>query len=85
MSLRDWISKLRRNAHPIIIDTQWGPVSESARHQAALNLRDDPEKRAMCEAKMVMQMGDFEAAMVEMRRRYPEAYENEPERKGILR
>jgi hypothetical protein len=77
MSLRDWINHLRSTRRDIIIQTPYGPTTEWCRHQAAINMRDDPEKRAMCEAAMVLRVGDFQKAMEEMRRCWPEAYENE--------
>jgi hypothetical protein len=65
-----WWSDLKkrwgRKAPPLpIIMTQWGPTTEGARKQAALNLRDDPEKRAKVEEMVGVE---------EARRRYPEAY-----------
>lgn len=47
-----------------IIPTQWGNVSESARYAAAMNMKHDPEKKAM----VVRMIGEAEG-----RRRYPEA------------
>jgi hypothetical protein len=59
--------KKRFGKKPPVIDTQWGPVTEGARKQAALNLRDDPYK-----LKTVIEMvGEKEA-----RRRYPESFED---------
>ena len=77
MSLRDWIASIRKPRPRIIIETQWGPVTESARLAAAQNMAADPELRARCEEMMVKQMGSLDAGMTEMRRRYPEAYEFE--------
>lgn len=68
-----FINKLRRKK--IEINTPWGLVTESARKQAALNMRDDPEKRAQVEAMLVSQFGSVAAGMAEFRRRYPEAIE----------
>lgn len=57
-----------RKRDPIIIQTEWGPVSEKFRQQAAVNMRLNPELKA----KIEMMVGPEEA-----RRRYPEAYEGE--------
>lgn len=57
---------LRKPPPPIIIPTPWGNVSESARHAAAMNMKHDPEKKAM----VVEMIGEEEA-----RRRYPEGWE----------
>jgi hypothetical protein len=57
--------KSRFGKRPPVIMTEWGPVTEGARRQAALNLRDDPEKRAKVEEMVGVE---------EARRRYPEAY-----------
>jgi hypothetical protein len=60
---------------PIIIETPYGNVTESARHAAAMNMRDDLDLRTRCEDTLINQMGgDVGKAMAEMRRRYPEAY-----------
>jgi len=49
---------------PILIPTQWGPVSEGARRQAAENMKNDPFLRE----RIIAMIGEAEA-----RRRYPEA------------
>jgi len=49
-----------------IIDTQWGPVTEGARRQAAENMKHDP----VLKAKIEDLLGRERA-----RRNYPEAYE----------
>ncbi len=36
-----------------VIETEWGPVTESARLQVAMNMREDPEKRAGVEAMLI--------------------------------
>ena len=58
--------KSRFGKRPPVIHTEWGAVTEGARKQAAMNLRDDPEKRAKVEEMVGVE---------EARRRYPEAYE----------
>jgi len=76
VSLRDWLAVLRRKRETPVINTQWGPVTESARHQAALNLRDDPDRRAAVEDIIIAELGgDRERGLKEARRRYPEAYQ----------
>ncbi len=59
---------------PIRIETIYGPVSEVARHQAALNIKDDPELKERVMDVLVRQTGSVELAEAEMRRRYPEAF-----------
>jgi len=76
MSLRDWIAKLRAPKPPVIM-TEYGPVTEWARLQAARNMAADPELRARCEAAMVLKVGDLEKGLAKMRHDFPEAYSNE--------
>ena len=52
--------------NPPIISTPWGPVTEAARLQAAINLREDPARLA----KVIEMIGEAET-----RRRYPEVWE----------
>jgi hypothetical protein len=59
---------------PIVIDTPYGPVSESARRQAAYNLKIDPQKRRQVEEMLGKELGSPEAGRAEAKRRYPEAY-----------
>jgi hypothetical protein len=60
------------------IMTKWGPVTESARHQAAINMRLDPIKKAQVEALLVLEAGgDVARGLLEAQRRYPEAYEDD--------
>lgn len=61
---------------PPVIQTQWGPVSESARYRAALNMREDPDKRLQVEQLLANQIfyGNLEKGREESRKRYPEAY-----------
>jgi hypothetical protein len=75
VKLRNLFRKWRR-PRPIVIDTPWGSVTESARHQAALNMRDDPQLRARVEGMIINQLGKGVAAgLVECQRRYPECYQ----------
>ena len=57
-----------------VISTQWGPVTEAARLQAALNMRDDPEVRARVERLLAKKLGGVALGLAEARRRYPECY-----------
>jgi hypothetical protein len=58
---------------PVIINTPWGQVTESARLRCALNMRDDPAVKARVEEVLCKQHG-MARGLVESRRRYPEAY-----------
>jgi hypothetical protein len=66
MALREsWQKfKSRFGKRPPVIHTEWGDVTEGCRKQAAMNFRDDPEKRA----KAIEMIG-----IDECKRRYPEA------------
>lgn len=64
-------------APPIVISTPWGPVSESARAQAAANLRADPAKRAEVVALLAQRLGSAAAGEAEARRRYPESFDDD--------
>jgi hypothetical protein len=67
MALTWWEQfKTRFGKRPPVIMTEWGAVTEGARKQAALNLRDDPVKRAKVEEMVGVE---------EARRRFPEAYQ----------
>lgn len=50
---------------PPVINTEWGPVTEIARLQAALNIARDPALKA----RMIEQFGE-----ARMRYQYPEAF-----------
>lgn len=63
----DFIRRLRRRVTgPPVILTEYGPVTESARLRAALNMREDVELRA----KIIAMLGEAKA-----RKHYPEAFE----------
>ena len=64
------IDKLHR-PKPTIIDTPWGPVSESARRQAEINCMADPVLRERITTMLMGRFGTWEAARAEARRRYP--------------
>lgn len=56
------------------IETQWGPVSEPIRKQAARNMFLDPDLRERVMAMVTREMGgDAEKGRAEFYRRYPEA------------
>lgn len=61
---------------PPLIMTPWGAVSESARKQAAENMRADPAVRARVIQVLADQQfaGDLVAAEKEARLRYPESW-----------
>ena len=53
------------SVYPPVIHTPMGPVTESARHQAAINMRNDPAVKVRVENAI---------GISESRRRYPECY-----------
>jgi hypothetical protein len=60
-----------------IIQTPWGATTESARAQAAKNMRDDPEVKRRVEEHLAKKLGSVAAGLMEARRLYPEAFEEE--------
>ena len=73
--IRDFISRIRRKRTTPIINTPHGPVTESARAQAALNIKADPALRERVFAVIVKEYGgDVARANAEMKRRYPEVF-----------
>lgn len=58
---------------PTIFTPGVGPTTESARLQAALNMKFVPDVKERVERHLIETMGQ-EAGMAESRRRYPEAY-----------
>jgi len=62
-----------RGDKPVIM-TENGPVTESMRLQAAMNMRAKPEIKAAVEAQLAREMGGIFKGIMEARRRYPEAY-----------
>ena len=71
---RIWEALVSDQPAPVIM-TQWGPVTESARFQAALNMREDPEIFARVLAIKVRECrGDEIRGLAEMKRCYPEAF-----------
>lgn len=68
-------ARARTPLAPLIL-TAWGPVTESARAQAAANMREDPDRRAQVIQLLADQLfgGDIARGEAECRRRYPEAF-----------
>jgi len=64
-----------RGDKPVIM-TEHGPVTESMRLQAAMNMRAKPEIKAAVEAQLAREMGNVVKGLMEARRRYPEAYQD---------
>lgn len=72
-SLAQW----RRKRKPPVIATEYGPVTESARHQAALNMAADHALRERVVRLIANQCNlSLTAAWEEAKRRYPEAFED---------
>jgi hypothetical protein len=59
---------------PPLIQTPWGPVSEVARKQAALNIAADPVLREAVIALLMRDGRSRDEATAEARRRYPEGF-----------
>jgi len=69
--IRRFLDKFRQ---PPVIQTSLGPVTEWARHQAAINLALDPVKRMMVLEIIIKECGGSrERGLAEARRRYPES------------
>lgn len=75
---RKGVGRRDPQAPSIRIETPWGPVTESARRQAAANMQADPVKKAQVERLLADQLfgGDLEKGREESEKRYPEAYVN---------
>jgi hypothetical protein len=74
--LRDTFPSVFGAKAPPVIMTQWGPTTESARKQAAINMKLDPDKKRAVEALLAKEMGGVAQGLMEARRRFPEAYED---------
>jgi hypothetical protein len=59
------------------VQTEFGPVTESARQQAVINMKVDPAKREAVLELLCKQMGSVSKGMVEFRARYPELFEED--------
>jgi len=82
MTAREWLKEKFPSVFgkpaPILIETPWGYVTESARLQAAINMKVDEAVKARVETMLIQQYsGDVQAGMAEARRRYPEAYSDD--------
>lgn len=80
MSLRGFRDRIasyvlgtNRQGKPVI-QTEYGPLDERARLQAAKNMRDDPVKRMEVEQYFVRRYGSHARGVAECKRRYAEAY-----------
>jgi len=62
---------------PKVVLTEWGPVTESARVQAVINMKLDPEKRQAVLDLLCKKMGSVAKGELEFRERYPELFEEE--------
>ena len=78
MKIRQWLNSFRRRKlSPPLIMTEHGAVTESARLQAAMNMRADHELRERVVRLIQSQTGlPLARAMEETVRRYPEAFED---------
>jgi hypothetical protein len=69
-----WLLRPKRLPPPVIM-TEFGSVTEKARLQAALNMRDDPEVKIRVEEAAIKQAGgDVDRGMAQVRYQFPEAY-----------
>lgn len=73
-NLLDFFRKPKRPER-ILIETPFGYVTESQRLQAAINIKSDETIRDRVLAVLAKELGSVAKAEVEMRRRYPEAYD----------
>jgi len=62
---------------PPVVMTEYGPTTEWARKQAALQMRFDPDVKRIVEDALTERLGSAEAGIAESRRRYPECYTKE--------
>jgi hypothetical protein len=62
---------------PPVLITDWGPVTESARLRAVSNMKEDPVCKQRVLELLCKQMGSVAKGEIEMRRRYPELFEEE--------
>jgi len=66
--------RLRESEAPPVISTDYGPTTEWARKQAALQMRFDPDVKRIVEDALTERLGSTEAGIAESMRRYPECY-----------
>lgn len=72
--LREFIQRFRCRPAPVI-PTAWGQVTESARRQAAVNMRHDPALRERVIDLLAAEGRPRAVAEQVARERYPEAWE----------
>lgn len=72
--LSDFLLRFRRRRAPLI-PTAWGQVTESARRQAAVNMRHDLALRERVIALLAAEGRPRAVAEQVARERYPEAWE----------
>jgi len=68
------LDKFRTPKPPPLIQTPWGPVTESARKQAAINIGADPVLKEAVIALLMRDGRSRDEATAEARRRYPEGF-----------
>lgn len=75
--MKSWLKRLFNptTGEPPLIMTKWGPVTEAARLQAAMNMRANDELKHDIERRLAKEMGSAAKGIAEARRRYPEAYQ----------
>jgi hypothetical protein len=66
----------RRQGAPVIM-SEHGQTTEWARHQAAMNMRADPEIRKRVEQVLVREKGSVAKGLAEAKRRFPECYQDD--------
>lgn len=76
-SIRDWLAALRKGKSVPVIQSPYGPVTESARLQAAVNmrLRPDVKERVILDIMMRKRVARPFAEVI-AKERYPEAFED---------
>jgi hypothetical protein len=62
---------------PKVVLTEWGPVTESARQQAMINMAKDPAKRQAVLELLCKQMGSVAKGEMEFKARYPELFDED--------
>jgi hypothetical protein len=75
--IRKFVEGMRphRNPDAKVVQTQWGPVSESVRLRVAQNMIEDPVCKLMVERMLIDQCGgNVERGLAEAKARYPEVY-----------
>jgi len=77
-TVRQWLQekfpKIFPKPAPVIM-TEYGPVTEWARYQAAMNMKADAERRTRVENYFIEKHGgNIEKGMAECRHNYPEVY-----------